>query len=35
LPMVLLADEEIKVGPVPLRFRVIEAAATTEVAVKE
>ena len=34
-PMVLVADEEIKVGPVPLRFRVIEAAATTEVAVKE
>lgn len=29
-PMVLLADEEIKVGPVPLRFRLIEGAATPE-----
>ncbi len=34
-PMALLADEEIKVGPVPLRFRILEAAATTEVASSE
>jgi DNA-binding winged helix-turn-helix (wHTH) protein len=34
-PMVLLADEEIRVGPVPLRFRIFEAAATTQAAVEE
>lgn len=33
-PIVLLADEEIKVGPVPIRFRAFEAG-TTEAAVKE
>ena len=31
----LLADEEIKVGPVPLRFRVLEAVASTRAAAKE
>jgi DNA-binding winged helix-turn-helix (wHTH) protein len=34
-PMVLLADEEIKVGPVPLRFRIVEAVASTRAAVRE
>jgi DNA-binding winged helix-turn-helix (wHTH) protein len=34
-PTVLLADEEIKVGPVPLRFRVVEAAASTRTAAKD
>ena len=34
-PTVLGADEEIKVGPVPLRFRVLEAAASTPTVGKE
>jgi DNA-binding winged helix-turn-helix (wHTH) protein len=34
-PTVLLADEEIKVGPVPLRFRAFDAAAATRTAAKE
>jgi DNA-binding winged helix-turn-helix (wHTH) protein len=34
-PTVLLADEEINVGPVPLRFRVLEAVASTRAAAKE
>lgn len=34
-PVVLLADEEIKVGPVPLRFRASGASATSGAAGKE
>ena len=34
-PTVLLTDEEIKVGPVPLRFRVLESAGSTRTAAKE
>lgn len=33
-PMILVSDEEIKVGPVPLRFRIVEAAASTPAAGK-
>jgi DNA-binding winged helix-turn-helix (wHTH) protein len=34
-PLVLQDDEEIRVGRVPIRFRVVEAAASTRTAVKE
>ncbi|HVQ29860.1 MAG TPA: FHA domain-containing protein [Vicinamibacteria bacterium] len=34
-PVVLRSDEEIKVGPVPIRFRVIDPVGTAETSVKE